>query len=294
MAELSSENIPLLVNTKWLAEHLNDSNIRIVDIRGHVIPASEPPPHYFNHHADYLKSHIPNTVFIDWVEEITQPGDPTTALIAPPDRFAAVMQRCAIGPDTHVVAYDDANGMFAARLWWDLQYYGHSKVSVLDGGWQKWLAEGRPVDDTIPATENTAAPFVATPNREWRRMGDEVLAKLNTNTCLLDVRTTDEFTGKSSRVKRKGHIPGAVNLPRSRLLAPDGTMLPPDKLREQFAAQGIDESTPEVIVYCNSGVSSSYGLLALRVAGLTRSAIYDGSWKNWANDETKPIVEPQI
>src|SRR5579862_3467984 len=104
-----------LVSTEWLYDHLNDNNLRIVDIRGHVIPASEPLPHYFNHKADYDQSHIPGAVFVDWVNEITDPDDPRHAKIAKPERYASVMQRLGVGSDTLVVAYDDAAGMFAAH-----------------------------------------------------------------------------------------------------------------------------------------------------------------------------------
>src|SRR5215213_4402399 len=128
-----SENV--IVSTEWLHEHLNDQNLRIIDIRGHVLPASQPMPHYFNHEDDYRKSHIPGAVFVDWVNEITDPADPRHAQIAPPERYAEAMSRHGIGDGTLVVAYDDAAGMFAARLWWSLSYYGHTNVVVLDGGW---------------------------------------------------------------------------------------------------------------------------------------------------------------
>lgn len=277
----------LLVTTDWLAEHLHDSTIRIVDIRGHVIPASEPLPHYFNHYDDYLKSHIPGAVFIDWVHEITDPDDPRHAKIAPPERYAAVMSRNGIGKDTFVVAYDDAAGMFAARLWWSLNYYGHDKVAVLDGGWNKWMAEKHPIMAEIPQIE--PAQFIPHPDAALTRTGDEVLAALHSETRLVDVRTPAEFAGQSARAKRKGHIPGAVNLPRAALVAPDGLMLSPEELREKFAKAGITDSDGEIVTYCNGGVSSSFGMLALRVAGFENSAVYDGSWKDWGNDESKPI-----
>jgi len=276
-----------LVSTAWLAEHLSDPNLRIVDIRGHVIPASEPLPHYFNHREDYLKSHIPGAVFIDWVHEITDPDDPRHAKIAKPERFAEAMGRHGIGLDTLVVAYDDASGMFSARLWWALNYYGHPQVVVLDSGWNKWIAENRPV--TSEKTVILPANFVATPNPDWIRTGDQVLAKLHTDTRLLDVRSPEEYTGKWSRGPRHGHIPGAVNRPRTDLVAPDGTLLPPEALRQKLTEVGIDESAPEVITYCNGGVSASFGLLAMKVAGLDNGAMYDGSWKDWSNDPSKPI-----
>jgi thiosulfate/3-mercaptopyruvate sulfurtransferase len=284
-----SEN--LLVSTAWLAEHLHDANLRIVDIRGHVLPASHPLPHYFNHRDDYLKAHIPGAVFVDWVHEITDPDDPRHAQIAKPERYGAAMRRLGIARDTFVVAYDDAAGMFAARLWWSLNYYGHSNVAVLDGGWNKWTAEGRPTTADIASI--APSDFIAAPNPDLFRCADDVLAALNTDKKLIDVRSPEEFAGKSSRAKRKGHIPGAVNIPRPVLNAPDGTMLPPDQLRLKFAEAGIDTSVPDIVTYCNGGVSGSYGLLALRVAGLDKSAVYDGSWKDWGNDESKPIEGEQ-
>jgi thiosulfate/3-mercaptopyruvate sulfurtransferase len=276
-----------LVSTDWLAQHLNDASLRIVDIRGHVLPAGNPPPHYFNHRADYEQAHIPGAVFIDWVHEITDPDDPRHAQIAKPERYAAAMSRHGIGPDTFVVAYDDANGMFAARLWWTLNYYGHTRAAVLDGGWNKWVAENRPVTADVPQVEPVV--FTPKPNPAIYRSGDQVLAALHTDTRLVDARSPEEFAGKSSRAKRGGHIPGAVNQSRHTLVNPDGTMLSPEELRQKFAAIDIDASTPEVIVYCNAGVSASYGLLALHQAGITNAAVYDGSWKDWGNDEDKPI-----
>ncbi len=277
----------LLVSTGWLAEHLTDSNLRIVDIRGHVLPANQPTPHYFNHQADYDQSHIPGATFIDWVQEITDPADPRHAQIARPERYAAVMGRHGIGADTFVVAYDDAGGMFAARLWWSLNYYGHTRVVVLDGGWNKWTAEGRPVTTDVPVVQ--PALFTPVRNPAIYRDADQVAAAIGTSTRLLDVRSAEEFRGDYARAQRTGHIPGAVNNPRSTLLNPDSTLLAPEQLRAKFADVGIDVSTPEVIVYCNGGVAASLGLLAMRVAGLTNGAMYDGSWKEWGNDDSRPI-----
>jgi thiosulfate/3-mercaptopyruvate sulfurtransferase len=279
----------LLTTTDWLVANLEDPALRIVDIRGHVIPASNPPPHYFNHRADYDQSHIPGAVFIDWVHEITDPDDPRHAQIAKPERFAAVMSRCGINADTQVVAYDDAAGMFAARLWWALNYYGHFSVSILDGGWDKWVAEGHLVTARLP--EIRQAEFLAKPNSAVYRSGDQVEAALHTSTRLVDVRSPEEFRGLTARAKRKGHIPGAVNLPRTSLVKTDGTMLSPEELRVKFAEVGINASAPEVITYCNAGVSASYGLLALRAAGILNGAMYDGSWKDWGNDDARPIEQ---
>jgi thiosulfate/3-mercaptopyruvate sulfurtransferase len=169
-----------LVTTDWLAQHLHDANLRIIDIRGHVIPASEPMPQYFNHYDDYIKSHVPNAVFVDWVHEITDPADRRHAQIAPPERYAEVISKLGINDDTFVVAYDDANSMFAARLWWSLHYYGHPNVAVLDGGWKKWTQENHPITAEIPTI--TPAQFTPSPNLMLRKTADDVAAKLNTET----------------------------------------------------------------------------------------------------------------
>jgi thiosulfate/3-mercaptopyruvate sulfurtransferase len=278
----------LLVTTEWLASHVNDEKVRIIDIRGHVIPASEPPPHYFNHYDDYLQAHIPGALFVDWVYEITDPNDPRHAPIARPDRYAAFASRLGLTPDTLVVAYDDANGMFAARLWWSLRYYGHEQAAVLDGGWEKWTAEGRPTTAVVP--DIAPVPFVVVPNETLRRTGDQLLARLHDpHQVLVDVRSEAEFNGQSSRARRLGRIPGAVNQPRSNLVNADHSMKSPAELRAVFAEQGITADTQEIVTYCNAGVSASYGMLALLVAGFDNVAMYDGSWKEWGNDDSKPI-----
>lgn len=276
-----------LVTTEWLHNHLDDANIRVIDIRGHVLPASQPPPHYFAHADDYAESHIPGAVFVDWTTDITNPDSPNGTQIATPDAYAALMGRLGVDADTFVVAYDDANGMFAARLWWTLQYYGHERAAVLDGGWTKWLAEDRPVTAAIP--QITPTVFQPNPTPALRRTADEVAASLGGDGVLIDVRSPGEFAGEASRAARAGHIPGALNLPRKTLVGEDGTLGDLDHLRAQFAEAGITADTPDVVVYCNSGVSASYGLLALRLAGVRDVAVYDGSWKEWGNDDARPI-----
>lgn len=274
-----------LVSTAWLAEHLQDANLRIVDIRGRVIPADQPLPHYFAHREQYNESHIPGAVFVDWTKDIVDPASKSQD-IAHPAEFAALMGQLGIDESTVVVAYDDAGGMFAARLWWALNYYGHANVAVLDGSWQKWLSEGHPVSTDSP----TIAPKTFTPRiqESWRKTAADIESRAE-DVQLMDVRTPEEFAGKSSRASRKGHIPGALNLPRGVLIAPDNTLLPPDQLRLKFETAGIQLDAPEIIVYCNGGVSASYGLLALQKAGAQNATVYDGSWKDWGNDPSKPI-----
>ena len=275
-----------IVNTAWLAEHLTDGDLRIIDIRGHVAPPTDPHPHYFAHRAEYEQSHLPGAVFVDWVRDITDPASPNASQIATPEAYAAFMSSLGIGDDTLVVAYDDAGAMFAARLWWTLTYYGHDKVVILDGGWQKWTGEGRPVTTEIP--QFPPATFTPHINPAIRRTIDEVAAAPS-DTKLIDVRTPAEYTGEASRAQRSGHIPGAINLPRGVLVNADGTFPTPEALRARFAEIGLIDDAGDVVLYCNGGVSASYGLLALKLAGFENGAVYDGSWKEWGNDPTRPI-----
>lgn len=277
----------LLVTTAWLSDHLHDPDLRIVDIRGHVISAAEPPPHYFNHYADYKEAHIPGAVFVDWVHEITDPDDPRHTQIAKPERYAAVMSRIGVDENTFVVAYDDYGNMLAARLWWTLNYYGHPRVAVLDGGWGRWMAENRPKTADIPQIAPTT--FVPRINPALRRTGEQVLANLNRGQTLIDARSPAEYNGDTSRAARKGHIPGALHVYRSTLLAEDGRLLPSEALRAGFAAAGADETSADPVFYCNAGVSASFDLLAWRLAGLPGGSVYDASWKEWGNDPDKPI-----
>ncbi|NDJ63000.1 MAG: sulfurtransferase [Chloroflexi bacterium] len=276
----------VLVSTEWLAANLQRPHLRIVDIRGHVLPASAPPPHYFNHRADYDQAHIPGAVFVDWVHEITDPDDPRHAQVAKPERYAALMSRIGVGDETFVVAYDDAGGMFAARLWWSLNYYGHPRAAVLAGGWDQWVAENRPTTADIPAI--TPTQFVPRPDQALIRTSDQVLAGLESDQRLIDTRSAAEFAGESSRAARGGHIPTAINLPRRALLGADGRLLPAETLRRHFADAGVAPGD-NVVFYCNAGVSASFGLLALRAAGISGGSVYDGSWKAWGNDPAKPI-----
>ena len=278
-----------LVSTDWLAEHLHDASLRIIDIRGHVLPASEPHPHYFSHRAEYLESHIEGALFVDWTSDIVEP-DSISVDIANPERFADFMSSLGIDSSTTVVAYDDANGMFAARMWWALRYYGHDAVYVLNGGWQNWLAEGRHITAEIPSVERTN--FVPMLMPELSKSADEILANLTEKRFqLVDVRKSHEFMGKSSRAKRLGHIPDALNIPRAELVAKDGTLLPADELSQIFKKAGLHLDTGnEIVIYCNGGVSASYGLLALNTLGFTNASVYDGSWKDWGNDDSKPIA----
>lgn len=277
-----------LANTAWLEEYLNDSALRIIDLRGKVLPPTAPPPHYISDRAAYEAAHIPGAFFVDWQADIVEPGSPSND-IAAPGRFSDLMGRLGIGNDSRVVIYDDAASMFAARMRWCLLYYGHKDVQVLDGGWKKWIAEGRPTE----ATPTVARPgtFAVARNPRLRASAQDILDGLDAgNMQLLDVRSPAEFKGEASRAQFAGHIPTATNLPAKRLVADDLTLMPIPDLQAQFTESGIDLHAEDTIIYCNSGVSASLVLMALELAGASNLRVYDGSWKEWGNDPTMPKV----
>ena len=160
----NEENLDPLVTTDWLADtSRRRRTLRVVDIRGYVnktdLGGGRQKAEYLAAREEYDEAHIPGAVYVDWTSDITDPDDPVPAQVAPPERFAELMGSLGIGDDTHVVVYDHAGGQFATRLWWALTYYGHDRVSVLDGGWKKWTAEGRPTTAEVPEPE----PAVFTP-----------------------------------------------------------------------------------------------------------------------------------
>src|SRR5215470_11973264 len=138
----------MLVDTAWLADHLGAARLAVVDIRGSIKPPSAPKPHYVAKHDAYREAHIPGAVFVDWTEDIIEPTAPVHMTLAGPERFKALMERLGVGDEANVVVYDDTGGL-APRLWWALNYYGHPQVRILDGGWNKWMAEGQRVTPLV-------------------------------------------------------------------------------------------------------------------------------------------------
>jgi thiosulfate/3-mercaptopyruvate sulfurtransferase len=281
-----------LVSTTWLAEHLYDPQVRVVDMRGRVVPPTEPKPHYFARHEDYAAGHIPGAVYIDWTRDIVDLADQVLVQVAPPEKIAALMGSLGIGNDTIVVAYDDAFSMFAGRLLWVLRYYGHERVYLLNGGLVKWQAEERPLSTEVPSYPR--ASFTPHVQPELRRSADQVLAALGSDDVLLiDARSTKEYQGEESRATRGGHIPGAQNVfYRDLVTGPDQTYASPEELRARFAAAGVDLDAleeREMVAYCNGGVSATPVLIGYELATGRRGALYDGSWNEWGNDADKPL-----
>lgn len=276
-----------LVDTEWLAAHLADPAIRIVDARGVIRPPGAPTPWYLESRQEYANAHIPGAVYVGWLTDMVEPDAPVKMTVASSERFAALMGRLGIGDEHLVVAYDDEGNHIAARLWWALNYYGHPAVRLLDGGYPKWAAEGRPVTAEVP--RHPPAPFSARLRPEWRVMGEEVRGVIgDPRVRLVDCRGPDVFRGEVTRGERKGHIPSAVNVPIfSFWEGPYKTWKPEAELQALHEAAGV---TPDkqVITYCNAGVSASVGLLALKLLGYPSATLYAGSWYDWERDLKNP------
>jgi thiosulfate/3-mercaptopyruvate sulfurtransferase len=278
-----------LITTDWLAEHLDD--VRIVDIRGYVkksdLGEGRQRAEYLAARDEYDEAHIPGAVYVDWTRDITDPDNPVPVQLAPPEHFATLMASLGIGDESRVVIYDHAGGQFATRLWWALTYYGHDGACVLDGGWNKWTAEGRPTTAEVPEPEPAA--FIPRPRPEWRKEAEEVqvasgVAKETRAVFILDARDEGQYTGAVARGEgRAGRVPGARHLHADSLFDPgSGTFRPDEDLVEKLQEAGVPEDRDEpVIAYCNGGVAATVPLFVLHRLGYRNLANYDGSWNEW-------------
>jgi thiosulfate/3-mercaptopyruvate sulfurtransferase len=281
-----------LAEADWLSQHLQDPDLRIVDMRGRVATDTasdgKQKARYMGCRDDYLIGHIPGAVYVDWTSDITDPTDPVPAQLAGAQRFEEAMRRIGISDNTLVVAYDDhPASQFATRLWWALKAYGHDGVRVLNGGWKRWNELGLPVETVIPGTE--VGTFHARPVPGWRVSAAQVAGLLGRpDTILLDARDAGQYSGRIRRGPRGGRIPGAINIPRELLTLEDSRFRDSSELKRLFEGCGVPQQG-RVVAYCNGGVAATSVLFALSMTGRENLANYDGSWNEWSGRLDLPI-----
>jgi thiosulfate/3-mercaptopyruvate sulfurtransferase len=282
-----------LVETSWLAEHLLDPDLRVVDMRGYVRTVENngiQEAHYEGARSEYEQSHIPGAVYIDWTRDIVNLDDTIRAQIAPIEQFAQMMSSIGIGDQHLVVAYDaHPASQFATRLWWALKYYGHDKVVVLNGGIPKWQRENLPLNTSIPNYPYSTFTPVLQP--ELRANAIDVLNLLGQpDVVLIDARDQGQYSGQTvRRPSRRGHIPGALNIPREELMDPTtGTFRSNEELGQVFSKAHVLPGQ-RIVAYCNGGVAATSVLFTLAMLGYPLLTNYDGSWNEWGERQDLPV-----
>ena len=265
-----------LVDTDWVAAHAADANVRVVDMR----------------QGGYAEGHVPSSVYVAPTAIRDAKSPPTFLPTA--DAFAAMMLKLGIYDTTRVIVYDERGGIYAARLWWILNYFGHRNVALMNGGWTKWTAEHRQVTTEVRSFWYRPAPgtFTPKPSPRWIATAADVVAAIDKpEVTIVDARTTAEIEGKDLRnIRRGGFVPSSVPVYWEDLLdAKDKTFKPAGELKAIFEARGIVPSQ-EVIAYCQVGMRASVDLFAMHLVGYDKLRNYYGAWEEWGNRDDLPIA----
>jgi len=274
-----------LVGTEWLASRLGEPGLVVADVRWYLDPARRG-------RDAWRAGHVPGAVFLDVGEDLSAPGGgrglPAGRHPWPSeDQVARVMGAAGIGPGARVVAYDDAAGSVAARLWYVLRAHGHDDVAVLDGGFAKWTAEGRPLSTQVPRLVPAAFSGRLRPGFVVDKAG---LVAVHRRRLVLDARAAERYRGETEPIDpRAGHVPGARSAPWTGNVTSDPVpvFLPPAALRRRY--EGLGAAREEPVLYCGSGVTACHDLLALHLSGL-RGTLYAGSWSEWSSDPSLPLA----
>jgi thiosulfate/3-mercaptopyruvate sulfurtransferase len=264
-----------LVSTDWLGQHLKDPDLRILDASWYLSDMGR------DGKAEYDAAHIPGARWVS-ADDVSDTSAELPNTVPPVEKFVSRMRRLGVGDGHQVVVYDGAGLFSAARLWWLFRLMGKTDVAVLDGGFAKWQAEGRP-DEDLPPVLRDRHMTVTRQNHLVRDVTQVAAASKLGDHQIVDARAADRFAGVAPEPRkglRAGHIPGSRSLPYKMLLNADGTMKDPAGLRAAFDAAGVDLSRP-VITTCGSGVTAAILTLALEVLGHRDHGLYDGSWAEW-------------
>ncbi|CAN1721853.1 3-mercaptopyruvate sulfurtransferase [Hyphomicrobium sp. 1Nfss2.1] len=273
-----------IVETDWLASHLDAPDLVIFDASWHLPTAGRDPK------AEYMQEHIPGALFFD-IDDLTDEKSSLPHMLPSTVKFASRMKKMGVGDGMRIVVYDTLGLFSAARAWWTFRAMGHEDVAVLNGGLKKWKAEGRETEDGPPIkrTERHFSPLL---NASLIRDIDDVKKVIAKSSAqLVDARPAARFEGTEPEPRpglRSGHIPGARNVPSQALINDDGTLKSEAELARIFAQAGIDPQQP-IVTTCGSGVTASILSLALAVLGQTNAAVYDGSWAEWGADQSVPV-----
>lgn len=268
-----------LVSTEWLAQHLDEPDIVVVDCSW-FMPASGR-----SGHDEYLKAHIPGARFLD-IDELSDRSNPAPHMLPSTEEFARAMERLGVGSGDRIVVYDNSPVRTAARGWFTLRHFGAQQVAILDGGFQKWVVEGRPVESGEPSPR--LARFEPAERRDEVFTKQQILA--GPGCALADARGKGRFEATEPEPRAGiagGHIPGARNLPFGQLYNDDGTFKSREELRRLFAQSGLDPDRP-FIASCGSGVTATSLIFAAHLLGSDTGNLYDGSWTEWGADPATP------
>jgi thiosulfate/3-mercaptopyruvate sulfurtransferase len=274
-----------LVSTEWLAQHLKDPDLRILDASWHMPAAGRDAK------AEYDSAHIPGARFFD-IDEISDHRSDLPHMAPPVEKFISRMRAMGIGDGHQVVVYDSTGLFSAARVWWTFRLMGKMDIAVLDGGLPKWQAEGRDIEDLPPVVRDRHIT-VQRQSGLVKDVTQVASASKLAETEIIDARAAMRFTGEAPEPRaglRSGHIPNSKNVPFGTLLTENGTMKGPDALRAVFEAAGVDLSKP-AITTCGSGVTAAILSLGLERIGHRNHALYDGSWSEWGMYDDLPIAK---
>jgi thiosulfate/3-mercaptopyruvate sulfurtransferase len=278
----------LLVDGAWLESRLADPSVRVIDASWYL------PAQGRDARAEYAAAHIPGAVHLDLSSDLADPHARLRNTVASPEVLARVFARHGIGSAHHVVVYDALGGYSAGRVWWTLRYVGHERVSLLDGGFARWVAEGRPVTADLPHVETAA--FVAVERPALLRSKADILRVLREGGAqIVDARSAGRFRGEGEEhTRHKGHIPGSLSVPFDTNLVGDPPSFRslPD-LRARYERAGVALDRP-IITTCGSGVTAALDAFALALLGHTDVSVYDGSWAEWGDADDVPIATGDV